>query len=239
MTPDEMMPHLLSGDWALFITGAALLSWIVGYALLRAIAAMSLMLRQEMARHGSAELPGIHGNPDARRWVPALCAISSALVAGRFGFGWTSLWALVLLWALLILIFIDLETLLLPDRVTLPLLWVGLLVNSFDALTDLHSAVWGAMAGYALLWLVYWLYWGLTRREGLGYGDLKLLAALGAWLGWQALPAVLLLASVSGVAMGLFWVWRGGHSRHTPIPFGPFLAAAGYGVMLWGKGGLP
>jgi leader peptidase (prepilin peptidase)/N-methyltransferase len=234
-----MLPPF-SGGPAFFIAGAALLGWAVGHALARVITAMSGALLREMAQLGTAEqLPGIQGSPDARKWVPTLGAISSALVAGRYGLEWTSVWALVLLWALLILIFVDLETLLLPDRVTLPLLWAGLLVNSFGVLTDLHSAVWGAMAGYALLWLVYWLYWWVTRREGLGYGDFKLLAALGAWLGWQALPSVLLLASVSGVAMGLFWIWRGGHSRHTPIPFGPFLAAAGYGVMLWGKGGLP
>ncbi len=206
------------------LSGAALLGWVVGYALTHAIATMSGRLHHDMALFGSAEqTPGLRGSP----------------VAGRYGLTWTSLWALVLAWALWVLIFVDLETLLLPDRVTLPLLWVGLLVNSFGVLTDLHSAVWGAMAGYLSLWLVYWLYWWATRREGLGYGDFKLLAALGAWLGWQALPFVLLLASFSGVIAGLFWIWRAGHSRHTAIPFGPFLAVAGYGVMLWGKRGLP
>ncbi len=235
-----MMPLPFSGGSIPFIAGAALLGWIAGYALRHVITAMSGRLLQEMAQQESAgQLPGIQTRPDAHKWVPVLCVILSSLVAGRYGPGWASLWAMVLLWTLMILIFVDLETLLLPDRVTLPLLWVGLLVNSFGVLTDLYSAVWGAMAGYALLWLVYWLYWWATRREGLGYGDLKLMAALGAWLGWQALPSVVLLASLSGVVVGLYWIWRGGHSRHTPIPFGPFLAAAGYGVMLWGKGGLP
>ena len=230
----------LSGSPVAFLVGAALLGWAVGYALKRAIATMSGQLHLDMMRFDHAEqLPGLRGSPTARKWLPVLCAISSALAAGRYGLTWASLWTLVLVWALWVLIFVDLETLLLPDRVTLPLLWVGLLVNSFGVLTDLHSAVWGAMAGYLSLWLVYWLYWWATRREGLGYGDFKLLAALGAWLGWQALPFVLLLASLSGVVMGLFWIWRAGHSRHTAIPFGPFLAVAGYGVMLWGKGGLP
>lgn len=228
-----------SGTSLLIIAGGALLGGIGGYALDRVVTTMSGTLRQEMAQHEAAAPPDAQPGRGLRRGLPLLCAILSALVAGRYGWEWMTLWALVLLWALLILVFVDLETLLLPDRVTLPLLWAGLLVNSFGVLTDLHSAVWGAMAGYALLWGVYWLYWWATRREGLGYGDFKLLAALGAWLGWQALPLVLLLASLSGVVVGLFWLWRGGRSRHTPIPFGPFLAVAGYGVMLWGTGGLP
>ncbi len=234
-----MMTPIFTVTSTLIVAGVALLGWAGGYALDRVITAVSGALLREMARCDSAELPGVQIRRGSRSWVPWVCAISSALLAGRYGLEWTTLWALLLLWALLILIFVDMETLLLPDRVTLPLLWGGLLVNSFGVMTDLHSAVWGAMAGYALLWTVYWVYWWATRREGLGYGDFKLLAALGAWLGWQALPSILLLASLSGVVTGLFWLWRGGHSRHTPIPFGPFLAAAGYGVMLWGQGGLP
>ncbi|MHB8354300.1 MAG: prepilin peptidase [Burkholderiales bacterium] len=230
---------MLSGTVVFIMVGGTLLGWAVGYALDRVITALSGTLRQEMARCGTPELPGVQIGQASRNGVLWVCAIASALVAGRYGLAWTTLWGLLLLWALLILTFIDLHTMLLPDRVTLPLLWVGLLINSFGVLTDLRSAVWGAMAGYALLWGVYWLYRGVTRREGLGYGDFKLLAALGAWLGWQTLPLVLLLASLSGVTVGVFWLWRGGHSRHTPIPFGPFLAVAGYGVMLWGKGGLP
>ncbi len=234
-----MTGTLLSGTALLMAAGGAVLGWIGGYALDRVIRVLCGSLRQEMAQHEHTEVPGVQITRGSRSGVSLLCAVLSALLAARYGLAWTTLWVLLLLWALLVLIFIDLETLLLPDRVTLPLLWMGLLVNSFGVLTDLHSALWGAMAGYALLWGVYWLYWGMTRREGLGYGDFKLLAALGAWLGWQALPPVLLLASMSGLAVGLFWLWRGGHSRHTPIPFGPFLAAAGYGVMLWGTGGLP
>jgi len=239
MALETMTGSLLSGTALLMAAGGALLGWIGSYPLERIIRAMSGTLRQEMAQHEPTAAPGGPINRGSRNGFTLLCAILSALVAGRYGLAWTTLWALSLLWALLILIFIDLEILLLPDRVTLPLLWAGLLLNSFGALTDLHSAVWGAVVGYTLLWGVYWLYWWVTRREGLGYGDFKLLAALGAWLGWQALPLVLLLASVSGVVVGLFWLWRGGHSRHTPIPFGPFLGVAGYGVMLWGTGGLP
>ncbi|MDE2259398.1 MAG: prepilin peptidase [Betaproteobacteria bacterium] len=230
-----MVPHL-SGTFGLIIVGVALLGFGVGYALNRIAARMSQTLLED-ALHGETMPLSVGGR--SRRLVPLVCAVLSALLAGRYGLEWKTLWCLLLLWALLTLVLIDLDTLLLPDRLTLPLLWGGLLINSFGALTDLQSAVWGAMMGYLLLWAVYWLYWWITHREGLGYGDFKLLAGLGAWFGWQALPPVLLLASFTGVVTGLFWLWRGGYSRHTPMAFGPFLAAAGYGVMLWGEGGLP
>lgn len=234
-----MMALPLSGISGFIVGGIAVLGWAVGIVLDRVVSALSRAMLQEMMQRGGTEFPGVQIRRGSPRWIPFVCAVLSALVAGRYGLTWMTPWGLLLLWALLTLIFVDLETLFLPDRITLPLLWGGLLANSLGAVTDLHSAVWGAMLGYALLWSVYWLYWWATRREGLGYGDFKLLAALGAWLGWQALPLILLLASLSGVVMGLFWLWRGEHSRHTPIPFGPFLAVAGYGVMLWGKGGLP
>ncbi len=228
-------PHL-SGTLALLIVGVALLGLGAGYALDRIAGGMSKTLLDD-AQHKETMPLSMGGRP---QWfIPLICAVLSALLAGRYGMEWKTVWCLLLLWTLLTLVLIDLYTLLLPDRLTLPLLWSGLLINSFGALTDLQSAVWGAMMGYLLLWAVYWLYWWITRREGLGYGDFKLLAALGAWFGWQELPPVLLLASFTGVITGLFWLWRGGYSRHTPMAFGPFLAAAGYGVMLWGKGGLP
>ena len=131
-------------------------------------------------------------------------------------------------WLLISMAFIDFDTMLLPDQLTLPLLWLGLIVNSFGAITPLVSAVWGAVIGYLLLWSLYWLFKLLTGREGMGYGDFKLLAALGAWMGWQALPAIVLISSVAGVlyalASGLFA--RG--ARDKPMPFGPFLAIAGW-----------
>lgn len=174
-----------------------------------------------------------------RRALPFLCSVLSVLTAWRLGPGWLAMGVLIFVWVLLALVFIDLETFLLPDVLTLPLMWGGLLANSRGLVTDLHAALWGAAGGYFLLWAVYWIYRWLARREGIGRGDFKLLAALGAWMGWEALPLILLCASLAGVVVGGFWLRCGRHSRHTPIPFGPFLAVAGYGVMLWGKGGLP
>jgi leader peptidase (prepilin peptidase)/N-methyltransferase len=216
---------------------AGLLGAVVGHFLNRLITHLPQAMAREM---GQASLEDY--SPLAlRRQYPLTQIVSaglSAAVASRFGMDWMTLWGLVLLWILLALVFVDLETFLLPDRLTLPLAWLGLLVNSAGVFTDLHSAVWGAAIGYLFLWAVYWLYWLLTRREGLGQGDFKLLAALGAWLGWQTLPGILLAASLGGVLVGVPWLWWQRKSRHAPIPFGPFIALAGYGVMLWSKGGL-
>lgn len=172
--------------------------------------------------------------------VPWINALLSAVMAALWG-GQVGLWgALLLLWGLLVLLFVDLETLCLPDAVTLPLLWLGLLFNSFGVYTSASAALWGAMAGYAFLWSVFWLHRRLTGRAGLGQGDFKLLAALGAWLGLGALPAVLLLGSLSGIlVMGTLVLKNRGATVQTLFPFGPFLAFAGIGVMLWGKGGMP
>jgi leader peptidase (prepilin peptidase)/N-methyltransferase len=170
--------------------------------------------------------------------VPLISALLSGLLVAHLGAQSLTLCGLALLWALEALVLIDLKSQLLPDRITLPLVWAGLLINSVGGFTDLHSAVWGAVAGYVFLWAVYWGYWWLTRREGMGFGDFKLMAALGAWLGWQVLPAILLLASLTGALVGGFWLWRRGQAFATPIPFGPFIAVAGYGAMLMGKGGL-
>ncbi len=171
--------------------------------------------------------------------VPWLNALLTAAMAGVWGLH-AGLWgALMLLWGLLVLLFVDLETLLLPDALTLPLLWLGLFFNSFGLYTSAPAALWGAMAGYGSLWSVYWLHRRLTGRIGLGQGDFKLLAALGAWLGVGVLPALLLLASLSGIlVMGALMLQKRGATAQTLFPFGPFLAFAGIGVMLWGKGGV-
>ncbi len=165
--------------------------------------------------------------------VEALTGVLSALILWQFGFSWLGLAALVATWMLISMAFIDADTMLLPDQLTLPLLWLGLIVNSTAAgITSLSSAVWGAIVGYLVLWSIYWLFKLITGKEGMGYGDFKLLAALGAWLGWQALPAIVLVSSVAGVlyavAAGLFS--KG--VRDKPIPFGPFLALAGWVCLL-------
>ncbi len=161
----------------------------------------------------------------------------TALVAWRFGFSLTFLGAAGLCWTLLALALIDLDHKLLPDRLTLPLLWAGLLFALLGdaALTDLRGAVIGAMAGYLSLWSVYQLFKLVTGKEGMGYGDFKLLAALGAWLGWQMLPLVIVLSAVVGAVTGIGMIIALGRDRQIPIPFGPFLAAAGVVALLWGE----
>lgn len=167
--------------------------------------------------------------------VEAFTGLASAYLAWRYGWSLQTGAALLLVWALIALTFIDFDTQLLPDAITLPLLWAGLLFNLFGTFTDLQSAVIGAMAGYLSLWSVYWLFKLVTGKEGMGYGDFKLLAALGAWLGWQLLPAVILLSSLVGAAVGITLIVVARHGRNIPIPFGPYLAAAGAIALLWGK----
>ncbi len=159
----------------------------------------------------------------------------SVLVVSYFGFSWLSLALLVFTWILITLTMIDVDRQLLPDDLTLPLLWLGLLVNSLGLLTDLESAVFGAMGGYLTLWCVYWGFKLLTGKEGMGYGDFKLLGALGAWLGWQSLPQVILLSSLVGAIVGISMMLLRGHGREVPIPFGPYLASAGFLSLLWGE----
>ncbi|WP_079436656.1 A24 family peptidase [Zoogloea sp. LCSB751] len=166
--------------------------------------------------------------------IEVLCAGLSWFTAHHFGFGLAGWGALVLVWALIALCFIDLDTQLLPDSITLPLLWLGLLLNLSDTYTDISSAVIGASAGYLILWSVYWLFKLTTGKEGMGYGDFKLLAALGAWLGWQILPLTILLSSVVGAAVGVALIILRRHGREVPIPFGPYLAAAGLLALYWG-----
>ncbi len=167
--------------------------------------------------------------------VEALTGLLFAFAAWHFGFAAAGLGALVFLAALVALTGIDFDTQLLPDDITLPLLWLGLALNAFGVYTDLKSAVIGAMAGYLSLWAVYWAFKLITGKEGMGYGDFKLLAALGAWLGWQVLPLTVLLSSLVGAVVGIALMVIARHGRNVPIPFGPYLAAAGAIALFWGK----
>jgi leader peptidase (prepilin peptidase)/N-methyltransferase len=167
--------------------------------------------------------------------VEALTGIISAYIAWHFGFGPTALAALLFTWTLVALTFIDFDTQLLPDSITQPLIWLGLLLNLNGFFTSLDSALVGAVAGYLSLWSIYWLFKLATKKEGMGYGDFKLLAAIGAWLGWQMLPLVILLSSLVGAVIGISLILFAGHGRQIPIPFGPYLAGGGLIALLWGK----
>jgi leader peptidase (prepilin peptidase)/N-methyltransferase len=175
--------------------------------------------------------------PIAKRYpiIEALSGILSGFVAWHFGYGTAAFTALLFCWALIALTCIDLETQLLPDDITLPLLWLGLLINLNGIFTDLPSAVVGAIAGYLSLWAVYWLFKLATGKEGMGYGDFKLLAAIGAWLGWKMLPVVILLSSLVGAVVGIGLIVFAKHGRHIPIPFGPYLAGGGLIALFWGE----
>ncbi|MBL8516282.1 MAG: prepilin peptidase [Betaproteobacteria bacterium] len=166
--------------------------------------------------------------------VELATGILTGYVAWRLGWSVQALWALIFLWVLIALTFIDADTQLLPDDLTLPLLWLGLLVNAFGTFVDLRSAVIGAAAGYLSLWSVYWAFKLLTGKEGMGFGDFKLLAALGAWLGWQMLPLIILLSAAVGAVVGLIGIVVAGRDKGGKIPFGPYLAAAGFIALLWG-----
>jgi leader peptidase (prepilin peptidase)/N-methyltransferase len=166
--------------------------------------------------------------------IEALTALISAYAAWHFGATLQTVGALVLIWALIALTAIDYDTQLLPDSITLPLLWFGLAFNLATTYIDISSAVIGAMVGYLTLWSVFWLFKLVTGKEGMGYGDFKLLAALGAWLGWQMLPVIILLSSVVGAVVGIGLIAFSRHGRNTPIPFGPYLAAAGGIALFWG-----
>ena len=170
--------------------------------------------------------------------VEVLTACLSALVAWKFGLGWATVAALVLTWTLIALVFIDADTTLLPDDLTLPLLWLGLLAHLFGLFpgVTMRDAVIGAIAGYLVLWTVYWLFKLATGKEGMGYGDFKLLAALGAWLGWQMLLPIILASATVGALTGIALIVLRRHDRGIPIPFGPFLAAAGWLALMWGPG---
>ncbi|HLW04744.1 MAG TPA: A24 family peptidase [Azoarcus sp.] len=167
--------------------------------------------------------------------VECLTALVSAYAAIHFGASLALVGALLFLWAMIVLAFIDLDTQLLPDQITLPVLWLGLAFNLGATYVPLSSAVVGAMAGYLILWSVFWVFKLATGKEGMGYGDFKLLAAIGAWLGWQMLPMVVLLSSLVGAAVGISLIVFARHERSAPIPFGPYLAAAGVLALFWGE----
>lgn len=167
--------------------------------------------------------------------VEFITAMLSAVVALELGWGWPLAAALVFTWALIALTLIDFDHKLLPDSITQPLLWLGLLLSLGAVFVDMRASIIGAAAGYLSLWSVYQLFKLVTGKEGMGYGDFKLLAAIGAWLGWQALPVTILLSSLVGAAVGITLILVRGRDRNIPIPFGPYIAAAGWLAMLWGK----
>ncbi|NOQ94554.1 MAG: prepilin peptidase [Methylophaga sp.] len=167
--------------------------------------------------------------------IEALTGLLSGVVAYHFGVDWACLGALLLTWSLIALTFIDVDHQLLPDSITLPLMWLGIFFNLFTHYTDLHSSVVGAIAGYLSLWLVFHGFKLVTGKEGMGYGDFKLLAALGAWLGWALLPSIVLLSSLVGAVIGISLIAFRQHQRDIPIPFGPYLATAGWIALIWGN----
>ncbi len=167
--------------------------------------------------------------------IEAICAVLSGYIAWRFGFTLATAFALLFCWALIALTFIDADTQLLPDDITFPLLWIGLLANLGGTFVDLRSAVIGAVLGYLVLWMVYWSFKILTSKEGMGYGDFKLLSALGAWLGWQMLPLIVLVSAAVGAIVGIVGIIVAGREKGARIPFGPYLAVAGLVALLWGR----
>jgi len=167
--------------------------------------------------------------------IELLTGILSAVIAWHFGFGPQAGAALLLTWALIALSMIDVDHQLLPDSITLPLLWLGLALSLFPVFADMRSSLIGALAGYLSLWTVYQLFKLVTGKEGMGFGDFKLLAALGAWMGWQALPVIVILSSAVGALLGGAMIVIQGRDRAQPIPFGPYLAIAGWIALLWGE----
>jgi leader peptidase (prepilin peptidase)/N-methyltransferase len=212
LKPDSHCPHC----------GAAIRA-------LENIPVLSYLLQKGRCRHC--------GEPISLRYplIELLTALMSGLTAWHFGFGSAALFAVVLTWALIAMSFIDIDHQLLPDDITLPFLWLGLLLSLSGLFTDASSAIIGAAAGYLSLWLVYQLFKLATGKEGMGYGDFKLFALFGAWMGWQSLPLILLLSSLVGAAVGIMLIVFRGRDRQLPIPFGPYLAAAGWIAMLWGS----
>ena len=166
--------------------------------------------------------------------IELACGLLSGYIAFHYGFGWQAAGMLILTWGLLAMSMIDCDHQLLPDSLVLPLLWLGLIASHFGLFTNLEDALWGAIAGYLSLWSVYWLFKLVTGKEGMGYGDFKLLAMLGAWGGWQVLPLTILLSSLVGAVLGVIMLRLRNQETSTPIPFGPYLAIAGWIALLWG-----
>lgn len=167
--------------------------------------------------------------------IELLSGLAGAFIAWRYGITPIGVALLLMTWTLIALTFIDIDHHLLPDSLTLPLLWLGLILNSFELITSLSDAVWGAALGYLVLWSVYWLFKLLTGKEGMGYGDFKLLAAFGAWGGVSVLPMVILFSSVAGVILAGLMIAVKRHEAQNPLPFGPYLAIAGWVALLWGQ----
>ena len=174
--------------------------------------------------------------------VESMTAILTAIVAWRFGFGWESAAAVILTWSLIAISAIDIDHHIIPDSISLPLIWIGFFLSLFHPMVgtevlfvDPKTGITGALAGYLSLWCIYQLFRLTTGKEGMGYGDFKLLAALGAWLGWQMLPLIILLSAVVGTAISITMIILRRHDRNVPIPFGPYLATAGWIAMLYGE----
>lgn len=168
-------------------------------------------------------------------FIELLSAILAATCAWHFGFSLAGFSAIALTWALISLSWIDYDTQYLPDQITLPFLWLGLILNINNTFTDINSAIIGAIAGYLSLWTVHHSFKLITKKEGMGYGDFKLLAMLGAWIGWQFLPVIIILSSLVGSIIGITLILLKKHQREKPIPFGPYLAIAGWIALLWGE----
>ncbi len=166
--------------------------------------------------------------------IELLSGTAALIIAVRFGFGTAAACGLALSWCLISLAAIDIDTQLLPDAITLPLLWLGIFANYFNVFVSLEDAVLGAIFGYLTLWAVFWIFKIATGKDGMGYGDFKLLALLGAWLGWQVLPIIIVLSSVVGACFGIGLIVFSSHDKSKPIPFGPYLAVAGWIALLWG-----
>lgn len=231
----------------LFALFTAVVAIPVGFLINAAVAHLPMILERQwqMQARDVLGLPGGSTTPCrsseqrrnrtvSRRQVCIALANSllSGIVALHFGFGWSAVLLLILTWGLLTMSLIDAEHLLLPDILVLPLLWFGLVVNSFHQFAELQEALWGTVVGYMSLWCVLWLSKLITGHEGLGRGDLKLLAMLGAWGGWQILPLTIILASTMGVAVRLVMIWLHRAERSEPIPFGPYLSVAGWTALV-------
>jgi leader peptidase (prepilin peptidase)/N-methyltransferase len=167
--------------------------------------------------------------------IELLTAVLSAVVAWHFGYTLQTLFALLLTWSLIALTFIDVDHHLLPDSINLPMIWLGLILSLFGLYTDAHSSIIGAAAGYGSLWLVFHLFKLATGKDGMGFGDFKLLALFGAWLGWQSLPLIVLLSTLTGAVLGIASIIFAKRDHSAPIPFGPYLAIAGWIALIWGE----
>jgi leader peptidase (prepilin peptidase)/N-methyltransferase len=167
--------------------------------------------------------------------IESVTALLSIILAWHFGYGWATLAGLFFTWALIALTMIDFDHQLLPDSITLPFLWLGLGLSLWNVFVDTQAAIIGAIAGYLILWTIYWAFKLITGKEGMGFGDFKLLAMLGAWMGWKMLPVIILLSSAVGAIVGITLIVAFGRDKTIPIPFGPYLAAAGWIALLWGN----